>query len=115
MLDARQYTTQEFSLNLKDWANQPIDIDNIVKYGWVLGAFFQDVANKIHLHKNNCTRTVFVDAEEKIGFTDFDLDEDQHAFLAGRSRGDGEISPMTTVPQRAEGDHSDLHDMAPSD
>ena len=80
-LGFRLDSSKELDLNLKDWSNAPIEIDNIVKYGWALGAFIRAVANKIHLHKNDWTRTVFVDVGEDIGFTDFDLDKQQQAFL----------------------------------
>ena len=80
-LGIRLDTTKELKLNLKDWENAPIEIDNIVKYGWALAAFIRAVANKSHLHKNDWSRTVFVDVGEDIGFTDFDLDEKDQAFL----------------------------------
>jgi NTE family protein len=85
-LGFRLDTTKELNLNLKDWSNEPIEIDNIVKYGWALGAFIRAVANKIHLHKNDWTRTVFVDVGEGIGFTDFDLTKQQQAFLVNAGR-----------------------------
>jgi NTE family protein len=80
-LGIRLDTTKELQMNLKDWENVPIEIDNIVKYGWALAAFIRAVANKSHLHKNDWTRTVFVDVGEDIGFTDFDLNNAEKAFL----------------------------------
>ena len=86
-LGIRLDTTKELALNIKDWANEPMTIDNIIKYGWALAAFIRAVANKSHLHKNDWSRTVFVDVGEEIGFTDFDLTDDQQNFLveAGKS------------------------------
>lgn len=85
-LGFRLDTTQELTLNLKDWSNEPIEIDNIVKYGWALGAFIRTVANKAHLHKNDWTRTVFVDVGNEIGFTDFDLSEAHQESLVTAGR-----------------------------
>ena len=44
------------------------------------------VANKVHLHANDWTRTIFVDVGEEIGFTDFDLDDSAKDFLSGAGR-----------------------------
>jgi NTE family protein len=85
-LGFRLDTSKELQWNLKDWANEPMEIDNIVKYGWALAAFIRAVANKVHLHKNDWTRTVFVDVGDEIGFTDFDLGEDQQAALVAAGR-----------------------------
>jgi NTE family protein len=86
-LGFRLDTTGELNFNIKDWASEPMEIDNIIKYGWALAAFIRAVANKAHLHKNDWARTVFVDVGEDIGFTDFDLTEEQQDFLvqAGRA------------------------------
>lgn len=85
-LGIRLDTTRELQLNLKDWANEPIEIDNIVKFGWALAAFTRAVANKIHLHKNDWSRTLFVDVGDSIGFTDFELSEEQKEFLVEAGR-----------------------------
>ncbi|MEJ2453046.1 MAG: hypothetical protein P8103_02675 [Candidatus Thiodiazotropha sp.] len=86
-LGFRLDTTKELSLNLKDWSNEPIEIDNIVTYGWALGAFIRAVTNNAHLHKNDRTRTVFVDVGDEIGFTDFDLDQRSRRFWCGPGAG----------------------------
>jgi len=85
-LGFRLDTTRELELNIKDWSNAPMQVDNIVKYAWALGAFMRAVANKVHLHKNDWARTVFVDVGGEIGFTDFDLDEQQQASLVEAGR-----------------------------
>lgn len=85
-LGFRLDTTGELKWNLVDWENEPFEIDNILHYGWALVSFMRAVANKVHLHKNDWTRTVFVDVGEEIGFTDFDLTDEQLEFLAARGR-----------------------------
>ncbi len=85
-LGFRVDTTKELEFNLKDWANEPLKIDNIVRYGWALVAFMRAIANKVHLHKNDWARTVFIDVGEKIGFTDFKLKPEQQRFLSDRGR-----------------------------
>ncbi len=85
-LGFRVDTTKELEFNLKDWSNEPLKIDNIVRYGWALVAFMRAIANKVHLHKNDWSRTVFIDVGEKIGFTDFDLNSEQQKFLSDRGR-----------------------------
>lgn len=115
-LGFRLDTTKELMLNLKDWSNEPIEIDNIVKYGWALAAFIRAVANKAHLHKNDWTRTVFVDVGDEIGFTDFDLNEDQQADLvrAGREGVQQFLKWYRSKSGQREIDRI-YQDMAPSD
>lgn len=85
-LGVRLDTTKELNFNMKDWENEPIKIDNVVKYGWALASFVRAIANKSHLHKNDWTRTLFVDIGEEIGFTDFDLTTAQQEFLVEAGR-----------------------------
>ena len=83
-LGFRVDTAQELQLNLKDWANEPMQVDSIIKYGWALVAFMRAVANKQHLHQNDWSRTVFIDVGNKIGFTDFELSSKDQDFLSER-------------------------------
>ncbi len=85
-LGFRLDTTGELQANLKDWRNEPADIDNVVQYGWALVTFIRAIANKVHLHQNDWSRTVFVDVGEDIGFTDFDLTSEQQDFLSAAGR-----------------------------
>jgi len=85
-LGFRLDTTGELQANLRDWHNQPVKIDNIVRYGWALVSFIRAVANKLHLHKNDWSRTIFVDVGEDIAFTKFDLTDAEIEFLADRGR-----------------------------
>ena len=85
-LGFRLDTTKELRLNLKDWNNEPFDIDNIVHYGWALVGFVRAIANKVHLHQNDWSRTVFIDVGESIGFTDFDLDDAAKERLSAAGR-----------------------------
>lgn len=80
-LGVRLDTTKELAFNMNDWANEPMKINNVVKYGWALATFVRAIANKSHLHKNDWTRTLFVDIGEEIGFTQFDLTSVQQEFL----------------------------------
>lgn len=86
-LGFRLDTTKELQHNLKDWRNEPFKIDNVVHFGWALVSFMRAIANKVHLHKNDWSRTIFLDVGEKIGFTDFELpDADKDALsAAGRA------------------------------
>jgi len=85
-LGFRVDTTKELQFNLKDWANEPMKINSIVSYGWALVAFMRAVANKVHLHKNDWARTIFIDVGEEIGFTDFELSKESQSFLSDRGR-----------------------------
>ncbi len=85
-LGFRLDTTKELQLNLKDWRNEPFKIDNVVHYGWALVAFIRAIANKVHLHQNDWSRTIFIDVGEKIGFTDFDLEEPDKDSLSTAGR-----------------------------
>jgi NTE family protein len=85
-LGFRLDTTKEVQWNLKDWQSEPLKIDNILQYGWALVSFMRAVANKVHLHKNDWSRTVFVDVGERIGFTDFDLKDADKDFLSNAGR-----------------------------
>ncbi|MDQ7088852.1 MAG: patatin-like phospholipase family protein [Acidobacteriota bacterium] len=85
-LGFRLDTSGELQANLVDWQNEEFQIDNIVHYGWALVTLMRAVANKMHLHKNDWSRTVFIDMGETIGFTDFDLGEAEIAFLSQRGR-----------------------------
>jgi len=85
-LGFRLDTTKELDLNLKDWTNEPLKIDNIIRYGWALVSFMRAIANKLHLHKNDWARTIFIDVGEDIGFTDFKLTKQQQQFLSDQGR-----------------------------
>ena len=79
-------TTGELKANIDDWTNEGKRIENILQYGLALVSFIRAVANKVHLHKNDWTRTVFVDVGEDIGFTDFELSREQQEFLSESGR-----------------------------
>ncbi len=83
-LGFRLDTTAELEANLRDWQNKPVEIDNIIHYGWALVALMRAVANKVHLHQNDWSRTVFVDVGEDIGFTKFELTPEEIKFLEKR-------------------------------
>ena len=85
-LGFRLDTTDELKWNLKDWHNEPVKIDNFIHYGWALITMMRAVANKIHLHQNDWSRTVFVDVGKGVGFTDFDLTEAQKNTLSEAGR-----------------------------
>lgn len=85
-LGFRVDTTRELQLNLKDWANEPVKIDNIVHFGWAIVTFIRAIANKVHLHKNDWSRTIFVDVGEEVGFTDFELGDPQKEALSRAGR-----------------------------
>lgn len=85
-LGFRLDSPKEIEANLLDWSNKPVDIDNIVHYGWALVSFMRGMANKMHLHANDWSRTIFINIGEDIGFTNFDLTDDQQDFLVAAGR-----------------------------
>lgn len=85
-LGFRLDSTKEIEWNIKDWNNEPLKINNILQYSWALVSFMRAIANKIHLHKNDWARTVFIDVGEEISFTDFGLKDAQKEFLVKAGR-----------------------------
>ncbi|HNP19219.1 MAG TPA: patatin-like phospholipase family protein [Fulvivirga sp.] len=58
----------------RDWASPPEKISNIMNYSGGLINFMMEMANKVHLHKNDWNRTIFIDTLD-VKTTDFDLPE----------------------------------------
>jgi NTE family protein len=85
-LGFRLDTTKEVEWNFLDWKNEPLKINNILQYSWALVSFMRAIANKIHLHKNDWARTVFIDVGEEISFTDFGLSKAKQDFLVRAGR-----------------------------
>ena len=65
-------TLDEIKAEKEGWRRPPMEIDNVLDYAKVLVGFVLDMASKVHLHKNDWHRTVFIDAAG-VGTTDFDL------------------------------------------
>ena len=58
--------------NKMNWANPPVEVNDIVGYASALIGFMLQIANKRHLHKNDWRRTVFIDTLG-VSNTDFDI------------------------------------------
>ncbi len=73
-LGFRVDSIKEIEFNKNNWANTPVDVDNILNYAMALVGFMHSMANKKHLHKNDWGRSVFIDSLD-VNTTDFDLSE----------------------------------------
>lgn len=71
-LGFRVDSLNEIEFNKNDWANMPVDVDNILNYALALVGFMHSMANKKHLHKNDWGRSVFIDSLD-VNTTDFDI------------------------------------------
>ena len=67
-LDA--YNVKEQSM--KTASNIPKDIEDIFDYSWAVIDFMSQMAHRLHLHKNDWNRTVYIDAKG-VNTTEFDL------------------------------------------
>ena len=73
-LGFRLDSTQVIDYAKRDWSIPPEDITNIKTYAGGLVNFMMEMANKVHLHKNDWNRTIFIDTLD-VKTTDFDLPE----------------------------------------
>ena len=71
-LGFRLATKDEIGAEKNSWRRPPVAIDSISDYIRVFLGFVLDMANNVHLHKNDWHRTIFVDTEG-VRTTDFDI------------------------------------------
>ncbi len=79
-LGFRVDTKNEIKAEKDDWRLPPKEIKDFFDYISALVCYMGDMANKMHLHKNDWDRTVFIDAGG-VRTTDFDLSDQQVAML----------------------------------
>lgn len=84
-LGFRVDTLDEIKASKDAWRLPPKTIDNIKDYMSVCVGFMSDMANKIHLHKNDWHRTVFIDAGG-VQASDFNLSDDKIQLLVDNGR-----------------------------
>ena len=78
-------TADEIKASRDAWALPPRKIDSLPQYLGVLVGFISDMANKIHLHKNDWHRTVFLDAGG-VRAMDLSLSDDAIRMLVENGR-----------------------------
>jgi NTE family protein len=71
-LGFRVDTKDEIQAEKDSWRLPPVEIRDFFDYAKALVCYMGDMANKMHLHKNDWDRTVFIDASG-VKSTEFDL------------------------------------------
>ena len=79
-LGFRLDTRDQIKAEKVGWNSPPQRIENILDYGRALVGFMNDMANRLHLHKNDWDRTIFVETGS-IKTTQFDLSPDEIKML----------------------------------
>lgn len=75
-LGLRVDTADEIKAEKDSWRLPPVEINGFFDYAKALVCYMGDMANKMHLHKNDWDRTVFLDAGG-VKTTDFDLPDEK--------------------------------------
>ncbi len=75
-LGFRVDTADEIKAEKDGWNSPPVQINDFFDYLKALVGFMNDISNKLHLHKNDWDRTVFIDAAG-VKATEFDLADSQ--------------------------------------
>lgn len=73
-LGFRLDSTQVIDYAKRDWSIPPEEITSIKSYAGGLVNFMMEMANKVHLHRNDWNRTIFIDTLD-VKTTDFELPE----------------------------------------
>jgi len=84
-LGFRVDTWDEIQAEKESWNSPPAKIEDFFDYLKSLVGFMNEMANKLHLHKNDWHRTVAIDSAG-VRTTDFDLTEAQVRQLADNGR-----------------------------
>lgn len=79
-LGFRVDTVDEIKAEKDSWRLPPVEINDFFDYAKALVGYMGDMANKMHLHKNDWHRTVFIDAGG-VKTTEFDLPDDKVEML----------------------------------
>ena len=74
-LGFRVDTADEIKAEKDSWRLPPVEINDFFDYAKALVGYMGDMANKLHLHKNDWHRTVILDAAG-VKATQFDLSDD---------------------------------------
>lgn len=86
-LGFRLDSTQEINYSNRSWSIPPADITNIKSYTGGLVNFMMEMANKVHLHKNDWNRTIFIDTLD-VATTDFKLPDSKiHELIESGKKG----------------------------
>lgn len=86
-LGFRLDSTQVIDYAKRDWSIPPENITNIKSYASGLINFMMEMANKVHLHRNDWNRTIFIDTLD-VKTTDFELPDSKiRALIASGKKG----------------------------
>lgn len=84
-LGFRVDTKDEIQAEKDSWRLPPVEINDFFDYAKALVGYMGDMANKMHLHKNDWDRTVFIDAGG-VKTTEFDLADDKVRLLVANGK-----------------------------
>jgi NTE family protein len=84
-LGLRVDTADEIKAEKDSWRLPPVEINDFFDYAKALVGYMGDMANKMHLHKNDWDRTILLDAGG-VKTTEFDLSVDKVAMLVQNGR-----------------------------
>lgn len=76
----RVATYDQIRAEKESWKRPPLPINDFFDYAKALVTFMLDMANQLHLHKNDWHRTVFIDSGD-VGTTDFKLPKEKIEML----------------------------------
>ncbi|MBI3581618.1 MAG: patatin-like phospholipase family protein [Nitrospinae bacterium] len=82
-LGFRVDTKDEIAAEMKSWELPRKDINDVGEYAMALSDFALGMANKMHLHKNDWHRTVFIDSGD-VSFTNFSLPKEKIDMLVNK-------------------------------
>lgn len=79
-LGFRLDTRDQIQAEKDHWRSPPAPVQNILDYAKALIGFMNEMANRLHLHKNDWDRTIFIETGS-IRTTQFDLSPDEIKML----------------------------------
>ena len=79
-LGLRVDTRDQIQAEKDGWKSPAKSVNNFVDYVACLVGYMGDMANRLHLHKNDWHRTIFIDASG-VGTTEFDLSDAKRDML----------------------------------
>lgn len=84
-LGLRVDTKDQIQAEKDGWKSPPMKVDNFIDYVACLIGYMGDMANRLHLHKNDWDRTIFIDASG-VGTTEFGLSDAKTQMLIDNGR-----------------------------
>jgi NTE family protein len=84
-LGLRVDTKDQIQAEKDGWNSPPAKVNNFVDYVASLVGYMGDMANRLHLHKNDWDRTIFIDASG-VGTTEFGLSDAKTQMLLNNGR-----------------------------